>query len=291
MYVRQGLLFVIFFFIGITIPSSGDCEINKIVAWVNNDVITLQELNTVAEANSTVSKKEILQGLIEQKLILQEAIKQEIEVSNEQVNEIMNAMKKQFPIEAAFEDALLKEGINKGELAERYKENLTKQQLIRKEVTGRVKISPEKINKIREDFSQEIRVRHILVKSAEEAVLILAKIDRGEDFEVLAKECSICPSGKNGGDLGFFHKYQMIPEFSGVAFSLKIGDVSQVVKTNLGYHIIKIIEKREIPKDKFQTLIQEQEEKLRKEAFEKEIEVWLKELKERAYVVVDEEYR
>lgn len=251
MNVQQGLLFISFIFIGIMIPSSGKCEINRIVAWVNNDVVTLQELNTVALANSTVNKKEILQGIIEQRLILQEAIKQEIEVSESQVSEIMNAMKKQFPTEAAFEDALLKEGITKEELAVRYKENLTKQQLIGKEVTGRVKISPEKINKIREDFSREIMVRHILVKSAEEAVLILARIDRGEDFEVLAKECSICPSGKNGGDLGFFHKYQMIPEFSEKAFSLKIGDVSQVVKTNLGYHIIKMIEKGRYQKTGF----------------------------------------
>lgn len=289
MNIRQGLLFVIFLFIGMMIPSLGDGGINKIVAWVNNDVITLQELNTVAEVNSAISKKEILQGLIEQKLILQEAIKQGIEVSNEQVSEIMNAMKKQFPTEAAFEDALLKEGINKEELAERYKENLTKQQLIGKEVSERIKISPEKMNTIRVDLSYEIRARHILVKSAEEAVLIMARIDRGEDFEALAREGSICPSGKDGGDLEFFHKYQMIPEFSEKAFSLRIGEVSQVVKTNLGYHIILMIEKREIPKDRLYVLIQEQEEKLRKEAFEQETEVWLKELKEKAYIVVDME--
>ncbi|MEK7812624.1 MAG: peptidylprolyl isomerase [Candidatus Desantisbacteria bacterium] len=271
----------------INAAASSDEVVNKIVAWVNNDVITLQELNNVAAANPDADKNEILQGLIEQKLILQEAAKQGFEISDEQVDEIMNEVKKQFQTEKAFEDALSKEGTNKEELRERYRENLTKQQWIRMEVGKKIKISPEKMNKIREDISYEIRVRHILVKSAEDAVLILARIDRGEDFEGLAKEYSTCPSGKNGGDLGFFHKYQMIPEFSEKAFNLKIGDVSQVVKTNLGYHIIKMIEKRETPKDTLQTLLQEQEEKLKKEAFDREMESLLKDLKARAYIVIE----
>ncbi len=267
--------------------ASSDEIINKIVAWVNNDVITLQELNNVAATNPDVSKEEILQGLIEQKLILQEAVKQGFEISDEQIDEIINEMKKQFQTEKAFEDALLKEGTNKEELRERYRENLTKQQWIRMEVGKKIKISPEKMNKIRGDLSCEIRVRHILVKSTEDAVLILARIDRGEDFEGLAREYSVCPSGKNGGDLGFFHKYQMIPEFSEKAFNLKIGEVSQIVKTNLGYHIIKLIEKKETPKDAFQILLQEQEEKLRKEAFDHEMESLLKDLKARAYIIIE----
>jgi len=298
---KQKLLFVIITIISIIIIAGekislaqeahlSDAVVNRIVAWVNDEVITLQELNDVIIENPNANKKEILQGIIEQKLILQEAIKQGVEIPDEQVDEIMDAMKKQFPTEKAFEDALLKEGTNKGELREKYKENLIKQQWIGMEVRKRVRVSPEKINKIRKNLSEEIRVRHILVKSAEEAVLILARIDRGEDFEGLAKEHSICPSGKNGGDLGFFHRYQMIQEFSEKAFNLKIGEVSQVVKTNLGYHIIKMIEKRETPRDTLQTLIQEQEEKLKKEAFEQEIEALLKELKAKAYLVVNDEW-
>ncbi len=275
--------------------SSGEGEkvsndmVNKIVAWVNNEVITMQELNDVVAANPDVDKKEILQGLIEQKLILQEADKQGFEIPDEQIDEIINTMKKQFPTEKAFENALIKEGTNKEELRERYRENLTKQQWIGMEARKRIKISPEKMNKIRQDLSYEIRVRHILVKSAEDAVLILARIDRGDDFEGLAREYSICPSGKNGGDLGLFHRYQMIPEFSNKVFSLKIDEVSPVVKTNLGYHIIKMIERRKTPEDTLQILVQEQEEKLKKEAFEKEIEALIKELKAKAYIVVEDE--
>ncbi|MDI6781254.1 MAG: peptidylprolyl isomerase [bacterium] len=296
---KQNLLFVLISFLGMmtiamdTATSSeegvSNAVVNKIVAWVNNEVITLQELNDIIAANPDVDKKEVLQGLIDQKLILQEATKDGFETPDEQIDEIINAMKKQFPTEKAFEDALLKEGVNKEELRERYRENLIKQQWIGMEVRKRIKVSPEKINKIRQDLSCEIRVRHILVKSAEDAVLILARIDRGENFEGLAREYSVCPSGKNGGDLGFFHKYQMIPEFSEKAFNLKVEEVSQIVKTNLGYHIIKMTEKRETPKDTLQILIQEQEEKLKKEAFEQEMEVLLKELKTKAYIVVEDE--
>jgi parvulin-like peptidyl-prolyl isomerase len=294
---KQGLLFAIISIISVIYVSSSSGErdiqsnavINKIVAWVNDEVITLQELNDVVAANPDVDKKEILEGLIEQKLILQEAIKQGFEVPEEQIDEIINTMEKQFPTEKAFEDALLKEKTNKKELRERYKENMLKQQWIGVEAKKRIKISLEKMNKIREDLSCEIRVRHILLKSAEDALLILARIDRGEDFERLAKEYSVCPSGKNGGDLGFFHKYQMIPEFSEKAFNLKIGEVSQVVKTNLGYHIIKMIEKRKTSKDTFQILLQEQEEKFKKEAFEQEMKTLIKELKAKAYLVIEDE--
>ena len=86
---------------------------------------------------------------------------------------------------------------------------------------------------------RKIRASHILVEKHSKAVSILAELISGEDFKKLAKKYSICPSGKRGGDLSFFSRGQMVKEFEKAAFALNIGDISDPVKTQFGYHIIK----------------------------------------------------
>ena len=87
----------------------------------------------------------------------------------------------------------------------------------------------------------EIRASHILVNTKQQAEDIVNKINSGEDFAQIAKEVSLCPSGRDGGDLGFFKKGVMVKPFEDAAFSLKeIGDVSDPVQTQFGWHIIKL---------------------------------------------------
>lgn len=96
---------------------------------------------------------------------------------------------------------------------------------------------------------EEVHARHILVKTEDEANAILKQLAKGGDFQAIAKEKSEDPGSKaNGGDLGFFAKGQMVPEFEAEAFSLKPGETStKPVKTQFGYHIIKVEEKRAQP--------------------------------------------
>jgi parvulin-like peptidyl-prolyl isomerase len=91
-------------------------------------------------------------------------------------------------------------------------------------------------------MADKIRAAHILVKTEEAAKAILARLQAGESFSKLAMELSQCPSGKKGGDLGEFGRGQMIREFELVAFKLKKGETSGLVKTQFGYHIIKRLE-------------------------------------------------
>ncbi|MCG6857126.1 MAG: peptidylprolyl isomerase [Salaquimonas sp.] len=87
---------------------------------------------------------------------------------------------------------------------------------------------------------QEIRARHILLKTEEEANAVIAELDAGKDFAEVAKEKSTGPSGKDGGDLGFFGKGRMVPEFEAAAFALKKGEYTKKpVKTQFGWHVIK----------------------------------------------------
>ena len=89
-----------------------------------------------------------------------------------------------------------------------------------------------------------VKASHILVDSKEEADLIKSKINNGESFEALAKKYSKCPSGENGGDLGYFERGQMVKEFEDAAFNLPVGKVSDPIKTQFGWHLIKVYDKK-----------------------------------------------
>lgn len=85
----------------------------------------------------------------------------------------------------------------------------------------------------------KVRISHILVEKQSQAFQIAEELRKGTGFAELARRFSQCPSGKRGGDLGFFGRGQMVKEFEQAAFALKLGEVSPPVKTKFGYHIIK----------------------------------------------------
>jgi peptidyl-prolyl cis-trans isomerase C len=151
------------------------------------------------------------------------------------------------------------------EFKERVKE-FEKMTLVRmaldREVDGKVKISPEEVrefyDKNPQDFiiGREVRARHILLETEEEAIEIYKRIKKGEDFPRLAREFSKDKStAKKGGDLGYFRRGEMVPEFERVAFSLKKGEVSRPVRTRFGYHIIKVLDIKKGRQGKFEEVM------------------------------------
>lgn len=91
----------------------------------------------------------------------------------------------------------------------------------------------------------KVRASHILVKTEAEAKDLLDKINNGADFAELAQEYSMCPSKRDGGDLRFFGKGMMVKPFEDAAFSLEVGQVSEPVETQFGWHLIKLTDKKE----------------------------------------------
>lgn len=94
-----------------------------------------------------------------------------------------------------------------------------------------------------EDFTQ-VRASHILVKTANEALQIKKELDNGGDFAYYAELYSICPSGQKGGDLGYFGRGQMVPEFEKKAFTLPVGEISAPVFSPFGWHLIKVTDRK-----------------------------------------------
>ena len=110
---------------------------------------------------------------------------------------------------------------------------------------------------------ERIKARHILVKTKEEAEAIKKRLKSGKSFAQLAKEVSICPSGKRGGELGWIEAGNMVPEFEKVALSLKKGEISDVVHTRFGYHIIQVEDKVKACQKSFAEAKKEIEKRLR----------------------------
>ena len=111
--------------------------------------------------------------------------------------------------------------------------------------------------------------RHILVKTEDEAKAIIKELDDGADFEATAKEKSTGPSGPNGGDLGFFGKGQMVPEFETAAFALDKGSFTkEPVQTQFGWHVIKVEDKRPQEKPKFEDVAAQLRQQLIRERYE-----------------------
>lgn len=147
-----------------------------------------------------------------------------------------------------------KEGLDKGpELAEKLedlKKRLIVESYLKKRVETDAKVSDDDLKKFYEQnkdkfkTGEQVKASHILVKTEKEAKDILAQIKAGAKFEELAKKHSVDTSAAQGGDLGWFSKGSMVPAFENAALALKEGQVSDVVKTDFGYHIIKLTGKR-----------------------------------------------
>lgn len=209
--------------------STGKKE-GKVIAEVNGGSITTadfeRELKNLpdylkAMAETPQGRKEMLDTMIIRELILQQAAKDGLDKGPE-LEEKLKDLKKRLIVES----------------------------FLKKKVETESKVSDEDLKKFYEQnkdkfkAGEQIRASHILVKAEKEAKDILAQIKAGGNFEELAKKNSVDSSSAKGGDLGWFGKGSMVPAFEKAALALKEGQVSDVVKSDFGYHIIKLTGKR-----------------------------------------------
>jgi foldase protein PrsA len=184
--------------------------------------------------------------MITEILIDQAAKENKISISDGQINDEIAKVKAQFSSEAEFQSALVQYKLT----LDSYKEQMRLRLILAR--LGEPKPATEaeltayfNENKAKYDQDEEVNVSHILLKTEDEAKAVLAELAKGADFAKLAKEKSEDPGSKdNGGEIGFAAKGQLVKEFEDAAFKLKPGEISGIVKTQYGYHIIKGIEHR-----------------------------------------------
>lgn len=204
----------------------------KVVAKVDGQDVTEGDLATAMQdlgralQNVPEDKRKgvALQRLIEMKVLSAQAIKDGLDKTPDFKARLANITSQLLTSE--YVKVKVEGAVTDAELEERYK----------KEIAGF-------------DPPEEVKASHILVKTEDEAKAILEALGKGGDFAKLAGEKSQDPGSKDqGGDLGFFGKGQMVPEFEAAAFELKPGETTKTaIKTQFGYHIIKVVEKRKQP--------------------------------------------
>jgi foldase protein PrsA len=245
------------------VPSGAAAVVNGApITW---DDIDKKYTAVPAQLRATITKEILLNQTINEMLLKDEIAKQNIAVQKSEITSITDSIKSQFPSQAEFNSALAAQGITFAEFESQLELRLQINRLLEKEVPELAINESEMRNYFSQNNAslgqpEQVRALHILVNTSTEALDILNRIDNGANFSELAKNYSLdTGSAAVGGDLGFFSRDQMVKAFEDAAFSMKIGEVSRPIKTDFGYHIIKVIDRKDpVPADyaKLKTLIE-----------------------------------
>lgn len=208
--------------------------------------------------------KQILDGMIAQRLLLAEAAREGVTVGDEEVKAQVAALRGRFPDQAAFENALKTEGMTESELQKTLRDEAVIQKYVGTKIFNGVQVTDQAArqfydqNQDKMQRPERVHAKHVLIgvqpnasaedkqKARAKAEDVLKRAKAGEDFGKLASENSDDPGSKaRGGDLSWFARGQMVPPFDQAAFALaKPNDLSDVVETQFGYHVIQLVEKQ-----------------------------------------------
>lgn len=202
----------------------------------------------VAETKAgNVTKDELYEAMkktygeqVLQQLVYEKVLSEKYKITDEELDAKVNEVKAQLGDN--FEMALAQYQMTE----ESFRESLKLDLLVEKAATADVKVTDKEILEYYDNLKPEIKARHILVEDEAKAKEMKAKLDQGEDFATLAKENSTDPgSAEQGGDLGWFGAGAMVPEFEEAAYALDVNQISEPVKTDNGWHVIQVTEKKE----------------------------------------------
>jgi peptidyl-prolyl cis-trans isomerase C len=278
---------------------------SDIVAQVNSDSITVAEFTAelfpLVEGYQTPPtpqeevdlknlKKALVDQIIQKRLVLNEAQKMGITVSDDELEEAFAFIKRSYP-QGRFDEVMRDEAARR-----QWKESLHQRLLIEKVINRVSQItSPIDEHTLRKYYKkhrsqfvvpEQVRARQIVVKDRQEAEGLLRRVKRGESFEELARRHSIGPEAEMGGDLGFFGRGDMPEEFD-VVFSLKAGETSDIVQSPYGYHIFQVVAKRGQSESNFDEVKDQVKKMVVREEEDKIFQAWLKKVKKKASIRVN----
>lgn len=261
---------------------------STVVAIVNGEAIHYDDVNRVISqflnqlgkdmnqfqhlASDSMLWHDALEWMISLKLLTQEAKRLNVKADSNEVQLALVSIKRRFPNEQRFFDVLQQSNLTLEQFQTNLAQELTVQKLLEQQIASQLKdITDEEALKYYQEHGEElmqpeqIRVHHILFKVSEtadpekvrsvesKAMRVLERIRKGEDFETLARQYSEDPaSALRGGNIGFFSRGDMIKNFEDAAFALKVGQVSDLVRTQLGFHIIRLDERKSSQKMPFE---------------------------------------
>ncbi|MFJ5763008.1 peptidylprolyl isomerase [Neobacillus sp. NPDC093182] len=249
------------------------------VAKINGEAISKDELyDVLVEQYGAAAVDQI----IADKIVASEAKKEKVTITEKEVNAEVDKLKESYGGEDVFDQMLASNNTTLDALKEDLKSYLT----LRKLLIPQIEVTDEELqtyfdeNKDSLGEAEQVKASHILVEDEATAKEVKQKLTDGADFAELAKEYSTDEGTKeNGGELGFFARGTMVTEFEDVAFTLPVNEISEPVKTDYGYHIIKVEEKKEVKEANFDDSKGEIKETLIDQKMETEYSTWLEEKK------------
>ena len=295
--------------------------VERIVAVVNNDVITLSELEEAGgrlfeqvkqsslpeerEEKLQKARRDLLDQLIENKLLEQEVKNKKVEVSERDVDAaIQQILQQNHASENDLKEMLVKEGITLSTYRRRIHDELVRMRLINREIKSKIVIKEEDVRKNYQDnlakFTDpaEIKVQQIffgipqlateaqVAPIRQEALAILEKARGGEDFAELAGKYSQGPEAREGGVLGFFKHNELRPELEESAFKLQVGQVSGLIRSPEGFHILRVLERKGGEPKPFAEVGSQIRDEMMQAESEKQFREWMKALKTKAYIEI-----
>lgn len=294
---------------------------DRIVAVVNDEVITLSELNNAFEpyrerfmANYQGPDREkalgetkatLLNRMIDNLLMEQESRKTGITVRSEEVTDAIKDMQKQQKISPEeFLKAMQREGMTLDAYRKDIGDQLVRLKLIRRDIKSKVAVTDEEIGeyyrKHREDYDgkEVVRIKQILLLLSKEenpaakeklrvgADAIHKRLLNGEPFELLSAKFSQGPAAAEGGDIGYIEKGMIHSEVEDAAFSLPLNQISGVIESPVGFHIIQVVDRRGAGLKAIEHVREEIREKIDREKMEKKFGEWLAELRKKSHIEI-----
>ena len=297
-------------------PDDDDTVTDRIVAVVNNDAITLGELQESIAAWRRENRQrpgptdselasQFLNRLIDARLQLQEADREKITVEDAEVAEELLEFTKKVgaPDVEALEASLKAEGLSMDSLRKRLRERLRTSRLIRRKVALRVSVTEAEIDRYVEANRSKLETglayhaRHILIApgnatepawdtARSKADAVRADALAGVDFAELARKHSADASAKDGGDLGTLKRGELAQDIEAQILSLNVGDISEPYRSPLGWHIFRLESKEALEGEGLVRVRQQIRDILFREKYEARLDAWLREIKQRAIIEV-----
>jgi peptidyl-prolyl cis-trans isomerase SurA len=307
----------------VLVPQAAESEIvERIVAVVNQEIITLSEVRAISipylkkmekqfsleygEEEIMETEKRIVDQLIDEKLVAQEADRLGIEVTPKELTMAIKDVKEQNRLtDAQFEKALAEDGMT----LEDYKRELTNQmkkmRLMDQEIRAKVQVSKKEVDEYYEKHKSEfnappeVRLQQILLLVSPEALdseidqvrkkaeQVRERVSQGENFTEMVKLYSQDVTAAAGGDMGIFLKGELFPSLDEVAFSLEVGEVSGVIQSPTGFHILKLLDKKDRKKMTEEERSEEIDDIIYNQKVEDKYRKWIKGLREKSYLHIN----
>jgi len=253
----------------------------------------MADVPSLNEKQVVLLKADVLNELIDEKVMINRADKLGISVSDGELKKRIEEIKKDYP-EEGFKEIFKGRESHYRTWKEELRKRLILEILIHQEVTPQITVTDEEIlsyvkSHAKEGISEErVRISQILLPDREKADAVLERLNNGEDFAKVAKDVSTDPEAEKEGDMGFFSRGVLPEALDRVVFSLSPGKISKVVETPYGYHIIKVLEKEKGGEVLSVKAREKVRAKLKREKEERAYSEWLGRLRSKAVVKINE---